>query len=164
MLGNEEEFAKLYEKYSEEIPKKDKKKVNAYQLLDLILFERSFTGRVYLIFADNMYKGSWKNPVYNSNLCCFEGDTPIITDKGIKKIKDICKDDYVLSYNEKTKKNEYKRVVATKNNGLKEIIKLTIGNKKLLLTPDHKIFTKNRGYVEAQHLNENDDIIINEDF
>lgn len=70
VLGNEEEFAKLYEKYSDEIPKKDKKKVNAYQLLDLILFERSFTGRVYLIFADNMYKGSWKNPVYNSNLCC----------------------------------------------------------------------------------------------
>lgn len=69
VLGNEEEFAKLYEKYSEEIPKKDKKKVNAYQLLDLILFERSFTGRVYLVFADNMYKGSWKNPVYNSNLC-----------------------------------------------------------------------------------------------
>lgn len=69
VLGNEEEFAKLYEKYSEEIPKKDKKKVNAYQLLDLILFERSFTGRVYLIFADNMHKGSWKNPVYNSNLC-----------------------------------------------------------------------------------------------
>lgn len=69
VLGNEEEFTKLYEKYSEEIPKKDKKKVNAYQLLDLILFERSFTGRVYLIFADNMYKGSWKNPVYNSNLC-----------------------------------------------------------------------------------------------
>lgn len=69
VLGNEEEFAKLYEKYSNEISKKDKKKVNAYQLLDLILFERSFTGRVYLIFADNMYKGSWKNPVYNSNLC-----------------------------------------------------------------------------------------------
>ena len=69
VLGNEEEFAKLYEKYSEEIPKKDKKKVNAYQLLDLILFERSFTGRVYLVFADNMYKSSWKNPVYNVNLC-----------------------------------------------------------------------------------------------
>lgn len=69
VLGNEEEFAKLYEKYSEEIPKKDKKKVNAYQLLDLILFERSFTGRVYLVFADNIYKSSWKNPVYNVNLC-----------------------------------------------------------------------------------------------
>ena len=69
VLGNEEEFAKLYEKYSEEIPKKDKKKVNAYQLLDLILFERSFTGRIYLVFADNIYKSSWKNPVYNVNLC-----------------------------------------------------------------------------------------------
>jgi ribonucleoside-diphosphate reductase, alpha subunit len=70
VLGNEEEFAKLYEKYSEEIPKKDKKKINAYQLLDLILFERSFTGRIYLVFADNIYKGCWKNPVYNVNLCC----------------------------------------------------------------------------------------------
>lgn len=70
VLGNEEEFAKLYEKYSDEIPKKDKKKVNAYQLLDLILFERSFTGRIYLVFADNIYKGCWKNPVYNVNLCC----------------------------------------------------------------------------------------------
>ena len=175
VLGNEEEFAKLYEKYSEEIPKKDKKKVNAYQLLDLILFERSFTGRVYLIFADNMYKGSWKNPVYNSNLCCFTGDTEIgvlnISKKDyeyypIKQLAEMTQEQLsnlnVITV-KKDDNNRYKRqsefmpFTAFKT-GIKKIITLKIIDTdtkavyKIKCTKDHKFLTSDSEFVEAKDL------------
>lgn len=70
VLGNEEKFAELYEKYSKSVKSKHKKKVNAWELLNLFIYERSITGRVYFVFADNAYKGPYKEPVYSTNLCC----------------------------------------------------------------------------------------------
>ena len=69
VLGNEEKFAELYEKYSKSVKSKHKKKVNAWELLNLFIYERSITGRVYFVFADNAYKGPYKTPVYSCNLC-----------------------------------------------------------------------------------------------
>lgn len=69
VLGNEEKFAELYEKYSKSVKSKHKKKVNAWELLNLFIYERSITGRVYFVFADNAYKGPYKTPVYSFNLC-----------------------------------------------------------------------------------------------
>lgn len=69
VLGNEEKFAELYEKYSKNVKSKHKKKVNAFELLNLFIYERSITGRVYFVFADNAYKGPYKTPVYSFNLC-----------------------------------------------------------------------------------------------
>jgi len=34
----------------------------------------------------------------------------------------------------------------------------------LKLTPDHQVWTENRGYVEAQNLNENDEVVISSDY
>lgn len=70
IMGDYNKFKEVYERLCNEVPNKHKKKINAYKLLDMIVFERSFTGRIYLVNADNMYKGPWKEPVYNSNLCC----------------------------------------------------------------------------------------------
>ena len=70
VLGNEEKFAELYEKYSKSVKSKHKKKVNAWELLNLFIYERSITGRVYFVFADNAYKGPYKDYVYSTNLCC----------------------------------------------------------------------------------------------
>ena len=69
VLGNEEKFAELYEKYSKSVKSKHKKKVNAWELLNLFIYERSITGRVYFVFADNAYKGPYKDSVYSFNLC-----------------------------------------------------------------------------------------------
>ena len=45
-----------------------------------------------------------------------------------------------------------------------ELIELEIetlhGTKTLKLTPDHKVFSKNRGYIRADELDENDELII----
>lgn len=79
VLGNDEKFAELYEKYSKSVKSKHKKKVNAWELLNLFIYERSITGRVYFVFADNAYKGPYKDSVYSTNLCCeiFQPATPL---------------------------------------------------------------------------------------
>lgn len=45
--------------------------------------------------------------------------------------------------------------------GIKDTIKLELEDgKQLICTPDHKIETSNRGWVEAQYLTEDDDIVV----
>ena len=68
-LGFEEEFDALYRRFAESVEERHKKRVNAWDLLSLILFERSITGRVYLCFADNFVKSSFREPLYFTNLC-----------------------------------------------------------------------------------------------
>lgn len=161
VLGNEEKFAELYEKYSKSVKSKHKKKVNAWELLNLFIYERSITGRVYFVFADNAYKGPYKDSVYSTNLCCIEKSQLIDTINGKKRIDEITTDDYALSYNEKTNSLEYKKVLAQKYMGKKRVLKIKYNNNELILTPDHKLLTKNRGWVEAQNLEETDEIVTN---
>jgi ribonucleotide reductase alpha subunit len=67
----------------------------------------------------------------------------------------------VLTYNEKTKETEYKDVEAgmlTKKDA--NIIELELEDGRTLkLTPEHKVFTENRGWIEASLLTE-DDILL----
>lgn len=68
-LGFEAEFDALYRRYAVSVEDRHKKRVNAWDLLSLILFERSITGRVYLCLADHFVKSSFKEPLYFTNLC-----------------------------------------------------------------------------------------------
>jgi ribonucleoside-diphosphate reductase alpha chain len=61
----------------------------------------------------------------------------------------------VLSYNEGTGEKEYKNVQASAmTNPNARVMKITdvATGKSIRCTPEHKVWTKNRGYVEAQHL------------
>lgn len=101
-------------------------------------------------------------------LMCIAGDTEILTNQGNLTIKEIVDDTLevkVLTLNEDTKEYEWKEINKYYDNGVKEIIKLEFANGYALkCTSDHKIFTNNRGWVEAQQLDEKDDIVINSDF
>jgi ribonucleotide reductase alpha subunit len=57
---------------------------------------------------------------------------------------------------------EYKEVsFADKTRENANIIELELEDGKVLkLTPDHKVYTTNRGYIEACNLNEDDDVVI----
>jgi ribonucleoside-diphosphate reductase alpha chain len=101
------------------------------------------------------------------NPCCLTGDTQIFTSKGqmpIKKIVEESLDLEVLTKNIKTGKLEFKKIknkILTKKNA--SLIKLTLvlnsGKiKELKCTPDHKIYTSNRGWVEARFLTNEDEI------
>ncbi len=103
---------------------------------------------------------------------CLTGGSLISTDLGVKSIKEIvdskikCK---VVSYNQREDRYEYKNI----NNWFSydysnELIEIEyekeyrgrIYIKKIRCTPNHKIYTTNRGYIEAQDLTTDDNIIV----
>lgn len=103
------------------------------------------------------------------HLGCLSKDTLILTTEGEIPIQDIVnsnKDFYV--YARDCKGNIVPRKVLNKyKNGIREeLIKLTIednGNIYTLeCTPNHLINTRNRGYIPAEYINDNDDIILEE--
>ena len=102
-----------------------------------------------------------------SNPCCLVGDTIINTDRGPMTIKDLAELDDALRYNikvmsynpsrdEMTYEDMESAWLAKNTNELIEIE--TEDGIKLKLTVDHNILTT-RGYIEAQHLTEADEII-----
>ena len=102
-----------------------------------------------------------KEALYNP---CLDGETMVTTDKGEVKLKTIVDNpnDYkVLSYNEEIKSLEFQTLkggIKTKENT--NMIKVEFDDGTFInLTPDHKVYTENRGYIQASELTENDDII-----
>ena len=95
-------------------------------------------------------------------LMCFAPETMIKVKGGLKKISELTKDDEVLSYNEDSGQYEYKNpslVVETPSKN-REKIELEFEDGHIVqCTADHKFLTKNRGWVEAQDLDENDVIM-----
>ena len=99
---------------------------------------------------------------------CITGDTLIKTNKGeisvIEIIERYSKEDIkALTYNENTHELEYKEIETvqkTKENA--NIIELETEDGEIIhLTPNHKVYTENRGWVEAVNLTESDVLIIN---
>ena len=99
---------------------------------------------------------------------CFDYGTMITTDWGKLSIGSIVTNRLpvnVLSYNEATDTVELKPVVNWFENTIAEkMIELTIEAdngeiKTIKCTPNHRFYTKNRGWVEAQDLTEDDDLI-----
>lgn len=96
---------------------------------------------------------------------CFDYDTEILTSLGSLRIGYIVENKIqcdVASYNEINKTIEYKPIVNyfkndTSNSNFIEL-QFDIDGiiKKIVCTDDHKIFTENRGWVKAKHLNESD--------
>lgn len=93
-------------------------------------------------------------------LMCFAPETLVKTKFGEKKISELTYDDEVLTRKEN---GEYEfrkpsNIVETPSEG-KEKIELEFEDgHKVQCTKDHKFLTKNRGWVEAQDLTEEDDI------
>lgn len=70
----------------------------------------------------------------------------------------------VLSYDTKTNQQEWKPITAFDETSPKaKVMKITDedSGKSIVITPEHKVFTKNRGYVMAKDLTETDELVIN---
>jgi len=99
---------------------------------------------------------------------CLSGNTRIICeDKKERTIKEIVDNKLkvkIATYNFEKQKNEFSDILNYFNQGEKEILEIEYevnGKiKKLKCTEDHKIYTKNRGYIEAGSLTEDDEIIL----
>lgn len=112
------------------------------------------------------------NHDFGTNPCCLVGSTEIITrEYGKTTIKDVVdifskdKNIQVLAFNIHTDNVEWAAVEAaqmTRPNA--ELVELDIdtncGVKTIRCTPDHPIYTKNRGYVRADELTDEDELVI----
>lgn len=136
-----------------------------------VMRKRRESGYPYLFFTDTVNRNKPQVlkdkdiKIYASNLC-LRGDTEIEIkiDGDVKKIaiEDFVKlwelnafDTEVQVLTEKG----YQNVTAAAQTGKsKKMIRITsdCGTKSVECTPEHQIFTKNRGWVEAQHLKEDD--------
>jgi ribonucleoside-diphosphate reductase alpha chain len=164
-------FRALYEE-AENNPNIRKKTLPAIELFTSFLTERKDTGRVYLMNVDHANDhGSFIKevaPIKMSNLCCVTGDTWVTVqheDSSIEdiEIKNVTTNMKILSKNLKLGKDEFKKVEASmltrKKSQLMKITDEKTGS-SLRCTPDHMIYTKNRGYVEAQYLKSDDELMI----
>jgi ribonucleoside-diphosphate reductase alpha chain len=145
---------------------KDKRKVWA-----AILKKRAETGYPYIFFSDTVNNAAPKEykdrglKINASNLCVV-GDTEIeiIADGDKKRIRIRDLGFYIDNFNEVLVLSKlgdescFNRISAFAQTGeSSEIIEIEDEHGNILkCTPEHKIFTKNRGYVEAQHLKEED--------
>ena len=91
---------------------------------------------------------------------CLLEDEHIQTSNGEKLIKDIREGDVVFSFNESSGDLEMKPVIETYCRDYDgELIEIETSNGKLICTPNHKIYTKNRGYIEAGDLQLSDELL-----
>ena len=95
---------------------------------------------------------------------CFAAKTLITIQNNYKNIEDIKVGDFVLSYNEKTKKNEYSKVVQTMiHNVYEKIYNLFIKNDKLIVTGNHRfLITRNneQKWIQAADIQIGDFVLL----
>jgi len=169
-----QEFEKLYVKYESDKTKK-KKVLPAVEIFkNGILKERTDTGRIYLVNIDNVINqgpfDTTVDPIYQSNLC-LTGDTKIQimnTDGTIQSMSLVSYVEQfelgamigvkVRSSNILTGEVTWNTVSnAAKTATVTELIEIEDESGKIIrCTPDHQIYTKNRGYVKASELLETD--------
>ncbi len=116
------------------------------------------------------------NHEFGTNPCCLPADTVLtVRDYGnlnlgelVEKIKTNPTEDFeVLGFNTIDNKPAYTKILAgdlTRPNA--ELIELEVETENsekvtLKLTPDHQVYTKNRGYVRADELTESDELVLN---
>lgn len=149
------------------------KKVNPKDIFDSLIKSQVESGRPYVMFKDNANKRNMQNNIgliKQSNLCCLDGETLItITNQegGVEKItmKDVIdrfnNDETLFVLSQDNTFRPILGAIKTKENS--EVIEVVDDEKgiKIVCTPDHRIFTKNRGYVMACDLLENDELDLN---
>jgi len=151
--------------------------MKARKLWETVLETRYRTGEPYLNFIDTANRAlpqtmKDKGLKINGSNLCLVGDTKLdcIIDGdpcfGVT-LEYICKQSFaadvkVLSYNVETGETSYQRVLSgSLMNNDADLIRIEdeeTGN-FIECTPDHRVFTKNRGYVKAEDLNEDDDLV-----
>jgi ribonucleoside-diphosphate reductase alpha chain len=175
--SNTQKFEELYVKYEK---RKDlrKKTMNAEDVFKGgILKERTDTGRIYLVFIDNVMNQGPFDPeyhtIYQSNLCCVTGDTQVtfLHEHGDTEQMSVASavERFELGNLTNSKIKSFKNgevswenvSAAIKTKTVTELYEIEdeYGN-ILRCTGDHRVFTKNRGYVRADELVETDELCI----
>lgn len=95
---------------------------------------------------------------------CFDDATQVtLADRTQIAISDLKSGDNVLSYDERTHEMKSERVLNVFDRGVQECLVLEFENgKTVTCTPDHQFLTKNRGWVSAIELTQEDELFDSE--
>jgi ribonucleotide reductase alpha subunit len=179
-FADQDEFARLYveAEADQTVPRRT---IRAREMFTTILRERKETGRIYVMNVDNVNRQSAFDPslypVYMSNLCV-GGDTEVYVryesgETETVQIKDVpamlfehrleVLSGAIEQAEEAMKMDvhgiacapgwEWRQLLqASKTASLAEVVRVTCSSYSIVCTPDHRVFTKNRGYVAAKDL------------
>jgi len=92
---------------------------------------------------------------------CLPSGSKILMATGREKvIERIEEGELVITYNEKENRFESSEVTAMMRREESELIEIKTKNKTIMLTKEHPIFVKNKGWIEVGYIKENDKVII----
>lgn len=165
------EFENLYNEY--EKTDKPRTYVSARKIAKQFLKQAVETGRIY---EHNTFWLNHHTPfndrIYSSNLCVapdtmidciIDGIPKTITIEDLTNAYNKTSNIRVLSKDIESDVHSYKKVLAAaKTDSDRELIRITDlkTNRTISLTPNHKVYTKNRGWIEAGSLVETDELDI----
>lgn len=160
-VANNEEVTLEFKR--DEVGETYSKTVNAREVFKKIAYNNWDMGEPGILFWDRI--NNWNivseepNFSYAGTNPCLSGDTLIQTTEGVIPIKDLvgrtpdvyCMDDVGnLTIAKATK------VFKTRENA--QTVTVVTGKGSIVCTPDHYIYTTNRGWVQAQHLQRGDKV------
>ena len=96
--------------------------------------------------------------LYNCTYCVTP-DTLITTPIGVKKAEEIQEGDQVISFSLDTLQSETDLVTAIGQRDTDELYVIEVNSQTVTVTGEHPFYTKNKGWVEAQYLTEDDELL-----
>jgi pyruvate-formate lyase-activating enzyme len=90
---------------------------------------------------------------------CVTPDTLITTPQGLKMAGEIQEGDQVISFSLDTEKVETDLVTVIGQRDTDELYVIEVDEQTVTVTEEHPFYTKNRGWVEAKHLTEDDELL-----
>lgn len=94
---------------------------------------------------------------------CVTPDTLITTPDGLKKAGEIQEGDQIISFSLDILKPEIDLVTAIGSRETDELYVIEVDGQNVTVTGEHPFYTKDRGWVEARHLTEDDELLCDTD-
>lgn len=150
------------ETYWTEFNGKKYEELDAREVFDMIVDGAWKNGEPGILFYDKINDSPYKysNQEILATNPCVVGDTEINTVEGRIKIKDLVGkeiDVYTMDESGNLAISKAKNIRKTRENA--ELISIETSREALLCTPDHLIYTSNRGYVRADELELTDKLV-----
>lgn len=96
--------------------------------------------------------------LYNCTYCVTP-DTLITTPMGVKKAEEIQEGDLIISFCLDTLQSETDLVTAIGQRDTDELYVIEVNLQTVTVTGEHPFYTRNKGWVEAQYLTEDDELL-----
>lgn len=102
-----------------------------------------------VVTADNSYT---KTIIDSVGTECFLAGTKVLTENGLIGIENIKLGDYVYSINVDNNEKELKKVINVFNGSTDETFELYVGDQIIKVTPKHKFYVIDKGWIRACEL------------